>query len=233
MTDEFDEEDGAGETSERGKAALPPGRKGGAIRPRVDGFTPDKQRKFFKVLRKTGCITDACRAAAISTTTVDRWRNRDEAFDGQVVAARGLASVSLDAVAWKRATEGTKEEVWRDGRLVCTRVKQSDSMLRLLMQGADPERYGRTGPMPRKDRHQEKKLRKQIEQEIRAEESEAAHAGLAATLTRLVDMVKRRETQAKLAAGWSAGPDGRLVVPPGWRMVRAVPLLPPPKREAN
>jgi hypothetical protein len=45
-------------------------------------------------------------------------------------------------------------------------------------------------------------------------------------------MVARRNQRAKLAEGWTPGPDGRLVVPPGWRMVPAVPLLPPPTRRA-
>ena len=54
---------------------LPSKLNSGAVRPRHDGFTPAKQQKFFKALKKTGCIKDACRAAGISKTTVDRWRD--------------------------------------------------------------------------------------------------------------------------------------------------------------
>src|SRR6476469_3327403 len=63
---------------------LPSKLNSGAIRPRHDGFTPAKQRKFFEALRETGCIRDACRAARISKTTVDRWRDKDEVFDDKV-----------------------------------------------------------------------------------------------------------------------------------------------------
>jgi len=221
--------DGDGEAPQRGKVVRLPSRlHSGVIRPRHDGFTPAKQQKFFKALRKTGCIRDACRAAGISKTTVDRWRNKDEVFDDKVEATLNLASVTLDTIAWKRATEGTEEKIYRDGRLVFTRLKPSDSILKLLMQGADPERYGRIGRMPRKDKHLEKKLRKQIAREMKAAESEEARAALEGKLMGLIDMVRRRNARQKLAAGWSPGPDGRLVVPPGYRMVAEPKRLPPP-----
>ena len=236
MADDFDEDDPpshkamAGQRLAKGGNVVPlPGRlNSGAIRPRHDGFTAAKQRTFFKALKKCGCIKDACRAAGISKTTVNRWRDKDEVFDDKVEAACAIASVELDMVAWQRATEGAEEKVYRDGRLVFTRVKPSDSILRLLMQGANPKKYGRTGQAPRKDKHLEKKLRKQIEREVRAAESEEARATLNATLIGLLDMVARRTERKKLSEGWTPGPDGQLVVPPGWRMVPAVPLLPPP-----
>ena len=208
---------------------LPSKLNSGAIRPRHDGFTPAKQQKFFKALKKTGCIRDACRAAGISKTTVDRWRDKDETFDDKMEATLALASVTLDTIAWKRATEGAEEKIYRDGRLVFTRVKPSDSILRLLMQGADPERYGRTGQQRKPSKHLEKKLRKQIEREIRASESEEARAFLIEKLGGLIAMKAEQANREKLAAGWLPGPDGKLVVPPGWRMVPALPLLPPPR----
>jgi len=205
---------------------LPSKLNSGAIRPRHDGFTPAKQRKFFEALRETGCIRDACRVAGISKTTVDRWRDKDEVFDDKVEAMLALASVSLDTIAWKRATEGAEEKIYRNGRLVFTRVKPSDSILRLLMQGADPERYGRTGRQPSK--HLLKKLKKQAEREVRAADSEEARATLEGKLVELLGMLAERQTRRKLSEGYTPGPDGKLVVPPGWRMVPAVPLLPPP-----
>jgi len=208
---------------------LPSKLNSGAIRPRHDGFTPQKQQKFFKALKKTGCIRDACRAAGISPTTVTRWRDKDEVFDDKVEATCAIASVTLDAVAWKRATEGAEEKIYRDGRLVFTRVKPSDSILRLLMQGADPARYGRTGRQRKPNKHLEKKLRKQIEREMKAAESEEARAGLVEKLTGLLDMLAERQKLEKLREGYTPGPDGNLVVPPGYWFVPAVPLLPPPQ----
>jgi hypothetical protein len=250
MTDDLD--DGAdGDPPARkasaGKRANPPSRKAradkggnvgrrsskrnaGAVRPRHDGFTPAKQRTFFKALKKCGCIRDACRASGISKTTVDRWRGRDEGFDDKVNAALAIASDELDMIAWQRATRGCEEKVYREGQLVSVRVKPSDAILRLLMQGANPEKYGRTGQPPsRKNKALLKRLKREAAREIRAAYEAGNQASLVADGAALLGMMKRRREQERLKAGWTAGPDGRLVVPPGWRMVRAVPLLPPPR----
>lgn len=205
--------------------------KGGAIKPRHDGFTPAKQRKFFKALKKSGCIKDGCRVAGISKTTVDRWRNKDAVFDGKVEAALAIASDELDMIAWQRATQGCEEKVYRNGELVSVRVKPSDSILRLLMQGANPEKYGRTGQIPKpKDKELLKRLKREAKREARAAYEAGNIEETRATLAELIAMARQRSEGEKLAQGWSPGPDGRLVVPPGWRMVRTVPLLPPPAR---
>ena len=225
----------AGKGGGRGKAvALPARRKAGEIRPRQDGFTPAKQKKFFKALKKAGCIRDACRAAGISKTTVDRWRDKDAAFDAKVDAARAMASAELDMIAWKRATEGCEEKIYRDGKLVFVRVKPSDAILRMLMQGANPEKYGRTGQLPKpKDKELMKRLKREAKREVSAAYQAGVQEELAERAATLIGMLKRRREKERLAAGWTRGPDGQLVVPPGWRMVRAVPLLPPPEKRAD
>jgi len=198
-----------------------PKRAGKPCRARHDGFTPAKRRKFFKALKKSGCIQDACRACGISRNTVRRWRDKWPDFDEKVEAALAIASVELDMIAWKRATEGAEEKVFRDGRLVMTRIKPSDAMLRLLMQGADPKKYGRTGQMPKGAVM--KKLRKEAEA--------AARAGMRASLPELTQSIRRQLAvlrQRRLAQGYSEGPDGRLV-PPGWKMVPDLPALPAPE----
>ena len=117
-------------------------------RQRHDGFTPKKQRKFFKALKKTGCISDAARKAGISRNTVRRHRLKWPEFDAKVGAALAFASTELEAIAWQRATVGAEEKIYRNGELVAVKVKPSDTMLRLLLQGANPKKYGRTGMMP-------------------------------------------------------------------------------------
>jgi hypothetical protein len=217
------------ETEDSNIIPFEPKRAAKAHRPRHDGFTPAKQRIFFKVLKKSGCITDACRACGISRNTVRRWRDRWAEFDEKVEAALAIASVELDMIAWKRATEGAEEKVYRDGRLVFTRVKPSDSMLRLLMQGANPEKYGRTGQTPK--RALVKKLRKEAEEKVRAEyRAKGSKEALIATLEPLLEGMRRRLERTKLAEGYTPGPEG-LLIPPGWRAVRDLPALPPPDAE--
>jgi hypothetical protein len=118
-------------------------------RQRHDGFTPKKQRKFFKALRKCGCLSDAARVAGISRNTVRRHRLKWPAFDRKVTGALAMASGELDMIAWQRAVEGVPEIVIRDGKVAWIKIKPSDAILRLLMQGANPEKYGRTGAMPK------------------------------------------------------------------------------------
>ena len=218
---------GEGEEGESNIIPFAPKRVAKPCRPRHDGFTPARQRTFFKVLKKSGCITDACRACGISRNTVRRWRDRWAEFDEKVEAALAIASVELDMIAWKRATQGAEEKVYRDGRLVFTRVKPSDSMLRLLMQGANPQKYGRTGQAPK--RAHLKKLRKQAKEEVRAEyRAKGSKEELVAKLGPLLDGLGRRLEKAKLAKGYTPGPEG-LLIPPGWRAVPDLPALPPPE----
>lgn len=195
------------EGAREGRDVVPfvPERADKAYRPRHDGFTPERQKKFFKTLRKTGCISDAARAAGISRNTVRRWRDRWEEFDGKVEAALAIASVDLDTVAWKRATEGAEEKVFREGRLVATRIKPSDSILRLIMQGANPGKYGRMGKMPK--RALVKKLRKEVEAEFRAR-MEVSEEELLDALLRQFDALGRR-----LAARDAAAEKARALAP--------------------
>jgi hypothetical protein len=162
-------------------------------RQRHDGFTPKKQRKFFKALKKTGCLSDAARAAGISRNTVRRHRNKWPAFDAKVAAALKTAAGELDAIAWKRATEGAEEKVYREGRLVMTRVKPSDAMLRLLLQGANPAKYGRTGQLPKAAVMD--KLRREVRAELRGK-FVATEAETIAKLQRLLAMLKKRRELA-------------------------------------
>jgi len=115
------------------------------LRPRHDGFTPARQKKFLKTLAETGCVRDACRVAGITSTTAYRWRKGLAGFKERWETALSMASVELEAVAWKRAVEGVEVVTVRNGAVVSTVKKPSDSILRLLMQGANPDKYGRTG----------------------------------------------------------------------------------------
>lgn len=170
-------------------------------RVRHDGFTPAKKRKFFKALRKCGCLADAARIAGISTNTVRRHRDKWPEFDAQVEAALAIASVELDMIAWKRATEGGEEKVYREGRLVFTRLKPSDMLLAKLMEGADPKRYGRGRRMPK--REVMKKLRKQADAEARARLRASEEEVTEALLKQLDALRRRRERKAG-----EAGPEG-------------------------
>jgi hypothetical protein len=118
---------------------------GKAIRARHDGFTPRKRRRFFAVLGKTGCISDAAKAARISTTTVDRWRRKDERFARLCETALERASSKIELLAWERAVTGIEEPVYAYGKFSHMRVKRSDAIFRMLLIASNPRKYGRMG----------------------------------------------------------------------------------------
>ena len=163
-------------------------------RQRHDGFTPKKQRKFFKALKKTGCLKDAARVAGISTNTVRRHRDKWPAFNARTEAALGQAAEALETIAWHRATVGAEEKIYREGKLVATRVKPSDAMLRLLLQGANPRKYGRTGMMPTGLARErlKREVRKEYKAELRAKEGNKEQQ-IMAILRRLGGIREARE----------------------------------------
>ena len=107
------------------------------FRYRHDGWSPARQAEFVAILAKTGCVRDACRAVGISTTSAYRARRRMPDFAGQWDLALKRASVSLEAVAWQRAVEGVDEPIVSGGKVIGTRKRHSDALLRLLIQRGD------------------------------------------------------------------------------------------------
>ena len=130
-----------------------------------------------------------------------------------------FASGALEAIAWQRATVGAEERIYRDGKLAFVRVKPSDAMLRLLLQGADPKRYGRAGL------RLQKAAAKKLREELRLEMEEEANAASEESRRSILDKLERmheRERRRKLAEGYSEGPE-ELLIPPGWTCVRSGP----------
>jgi len=137
-----------------------------------DGFTPAKKSKAIEALGKYGNVKDACRVAGVSDTTFYRHYNKDPDFAKQCELVRAMAARPLETLAWQRAVEGAEEILIRNGEIVQIRRKPSDAMMRLLLQASDPKKYGRLSRGGASRRQIERKLRKRIEAEVRAEIAE-------------------------------------------------------------
>jgi hypothetical protein len=183
-------------------------------RPRHDAFTPARRREFLRVLAKTGCILDACRAVGVSSRTVYNHQDKDAEFARNCALAIRLAASVPELKAWERAVEGVEEQFACGGQ-VYTRRRYSDSLLRLLLQASNPGKYGARPGFTRK--RLRKWERKEIEKEVRARNAAKApdieHVR-DEVLERLAAIRKHREP-AKLAAGWTLTEDGHWI-PPGW-----------------
>lgn len=186
--------------------AAPPGR---ALVPasRDDGFTPQRRRIFLETLRDTGCVQDACRVARISDTAVYKARKRDPELRELWQAALSKAGTDVDTLAWHRAVVGVEEPVWAYGKLVGTRRKRDDRLLRMLVQASDPNRYGGPGYFTR--RALEQRIRAEIEEEQRelAAEDEAAEE----VRQRLAERLTRLSERMIAEDGYRRAEDGSLV----------------------
>lgn len=158
---------------------------------RRDGFTPAKKAKAVEALGRCGNVTDAARVAGVSDTTFYRHLVKDADFARLCDLARAQAAQPLETLAWQRATEGAPETVIRKGEVVQIKVKPSDSLMRLMLQASNPKKYGRLSRGGPTRRQIERKLRKTIEAEVRAE-IEAKRGGPPRDVKALIDVIAGR-----------------------------------------
>ena len=114
-------------------------------RPRCDGWTEEKQRRFIETLADTGMVSAAAEAVGMSRETAYRLRRSPHgaAFARAWDAARGHAGGLVEDVAFERAIEGVEHNVYDEyGEVVCTKRVVNDRLLMFLLRHLKPERYG-------------------------------------------------------------------------------------------
>jgi hypothetical protein len=184
-------------------------------RQRHDAFTGAKKQQYLKLLARVGCILDACRLTGVSSSTVYNHQAGDPDFARNCGLAIAMAATPIELAAYERAVVGQEEPVIRGGKVVGTRIKRSDYMLRVLLQGADPKKYG---PRPGFARKRILKAeRKQIEREVRAEMAEprTSFEEAIAELDKALDHFGERTFARRREEGWT-DLGGGVWVPPGW-----------------
>lgn len=187
-------------------------------RERHDAFTDARKCVFLKALMKSGCILDACRATGVSAKTVYRHQENDPRFATNCRTAQKMSATPLELTAWSRAVEGVEREFACGGQVYTRRI-YSDSLLRLLLQGSNPKKYGQRPGFTRKQLA--KAERKRIEREVRAEtaaRTTCTEAEAFTALERELDALDSRTWKEEQAAGWTKTPDGHRL-PPGYGWV--------------
>lgn len=114
-------------------------------RPRLDGWTEEKQRRFIEVLADTGLVSAAAKAVGLSRESAYRLRRaaHAEAFARAWDAARHHAGAFLEDMAFERAIEGIEQPVFDEyGEVICTKRVYNDRLLTFLLKHLKPERYG-------------------------------------------------------------------------------------------
>jgi hypothetical protein len=114
-------------------------------RPRTDGWTEEKQRRFIEMLADTGLVSAAAKAVGMTRETAYRLRRsaHGAAFARAWDAARAHAGGLVEDIAFERAFEGVEHNVYDEyGEVVCTKRVYNDRLLMFLLRHLKPERYG-------------------------------------------------------------------------------------------
>ena len=189
-----------------------------APRQRHDAFTEAKKSVYLRALVKTGCVLDACRLTGTHPRTVYRHQEKDPAFSDHCRLALRISGTPAEITAWQRAVEGV-EQPFACGGEVHIRRRYSDGLLRLLLQGSNPKKYGANPGFKRKRllRHERKQMEREIRAELaaRAAESMPSIEEVRDSVLRRIAAIARHEEPKKLAAGWTKSAEGHWI-PPGY-----------------
>jgi hypothetical protein len=114
-------------------------------RPRLDGWTPNRQVAFIQALAESGCVVDACRAVGMSERSAYALRARADAisFRNAWEAALDYSIRRLSDAALSRAINGVAVPVFFRGEQVGERRHYDERLAMFLLRYRDPVRYGR------------------------------------------------------------------------------------------
>ena len=114
-------------------------------RPRYDGWTEEKQRRFIEVLADTGLVGAAAKAVGMSRESAYQLRRSGHgaAFARAWDTARHHAAGLIEDIAFERAIHGVEQDVYNGmGELTATRQVHDNRLLKWLLGHLKPERYG-------------------------------------------------------------------------------------------
>ncbi|MDB5683680.1 MAG: hypothetical protein JWM75_1378 [Sphingomonas bacterium] len=114
------------------------------VRPRHDGWTPERQEAFVGYLADSGSVSQAAMRVGMTAESAYRLRRRADGadFDKAWEAALAVATRRLVDAAFERAIEGVEEPVHYKGEIVGMRRRPSERLLIFLLRHHDPLVYG-------------------------------------------------------------------------------------------
>lgn len=113
----------------------------------------ERRRMFLRTFAVRGIVLEGCRAAGVSRSTVEKWKENSEWFYELYMVAIEEAADRIEAEAFRRAVDGYDEPVIYQGmpttvidpvtgeeRMLTIR-KFSDTLMQTMLKGARPEKY--------------------------------------------------------------------------------------------
>ncbi|MDP9423565.1 MAG: hypothetical protein M3Q19_12180 [Pseudomonadota bacterium] len=114
------------------------------VKPRHDGWTPDKQIAFIQALAECGCVDEACKRVGMGRTSAYSLRTRTDAIAFRLAwdAALEVAVQALSDAVFSRALHGVARPVFYKGEQVGERVYFDERLAMFVLRYRDPARYG-------------------------------------------------------------------------------------------
>ncbi len=114
-------------------------------RPRLDGWTPNRQVAFIQALAESGCVAEACGAVGMSERSAYALRARIDAisFRNAWEVALDYAIRRLGDATLSRALHGVAVPVFYRGEQVGERRHYDERLAMFLLRYRDPLRYGK------------------------------------------------------------------------------------------
>jgi hypothetical protein len=127
----------------RARAAARPRAAAVPLRPRRDGWTPERQVAFLDALAASGCVAEACAAVGLSRQAAYALRVRPEAQQFRMGwdAALDLGIRRLADACFTRAIEGTPVPHYYQGEVVGEHRRYDNRLAMFLLRYRDPLRY--------------------------------------------------------------------------------------------
>ena len=111
------------------------------VRPRRDGWTPERQHEFIAALARTMCVDHAVAAVGMSRESVYRLRRHRGAASfsaaWNAIMARNPRGVTAPSLLWHRAFYGTLKPIVRGGQVVATLHRPDNKAAMALLHRMD------------------------------------------------------------------------------------------------
>ena len=126
------------------EGAKPRLRKSVPVRPRHDGWSPEKQSDFIEALAESGCVQHACQRVGMQPQSAYALRRRVDAQHFRIAwdLALDYAVQRLAEAALSRAIHGVAVPVFFQGEQIGERRYFDERLTRFILGRRDPVRYG-------------------------------------------------------------------------------------------
>jgi hypothetical protein len=114
------------------------------VRPRHDGWTPEKQSDFIEALADAACVTEACKHVGMSDVSAYALRRRADAYEFRAAwdSALELGIRRLADMALCRALRGVPRPIFYKGEQVGEWREYDERLTMFLLRYRDPVRFG-------------------------------------------------------------------------------------------